>query len=113
MESTEPLPQFLPDPGVERTERLIEKQYTRFDGQRAGQGDSLTLSSGQFRRISIREKIELDQPQQLVDLGFDLIFGRTRLALHAKAKGDILEHRHVTEKSVVLENETDLTIANT
>ena len=58
------------------------------------------------------ERLELDQAQQLVDATADLRLLRPLAArLDAQPEGDVLEHRHVAEQRIVLEDEADLPLA--
>ena len=45
VEPPQPSAEIAADVGVERTERLVEEQDLRFDGERAGQRDALPLSA--------------------------------------------------------------------
>jgi hypothetical protein len=47
-------------------EGLVEKQYTRLPGERAGDCDALALSSRQGGGAALDSTLEMDQPQQLV-----------------------------------------------
>ncbi len=43
VQPAQPAPQFAPDRGVERAERLVEQQHARLDGERARQSHALAL----------------------------------------------------------------------
>ena len=112
MQAAQPAAQFLAHLGVERAEGLVEQQHLGLDGQGARQCDALPLAAGELRRIAIGQPVELHEAEQLHDPALDLGIGRTLLArLDAQAEGDILEHRHVAEQRVVLEDETDIALA--
>ena len=64
VQAAEPLPEFLPDLGVQRAERLVQQQHFRLDGQRAGQGHALPLSAGKLMRIAVGHAIQLHEFQQ-------------------------------------------------
>ena len=48
----QPAAQLLANFGIQRTERFVQQQYTRFDGQGARQGYTLPLSAGKLRRMA-------------------------------------------------------------
>ena len=109
----QPSAQFLAHLGVERAEGLVEQQHLRLDRERARQGDALALAAGELRGIAVGEAVELHELQQLVHARADLGFGRPLAPrLHAQPEGDVLEHRHVAEQRVMLEDETDLALAH-
>src|ERR1022692_214970 len=113
VELSQPAAQLLADFGIERTERLVQQQNTRLDGQGASQGYALALASGELRRVTLREILELDQFQQILDLGADFLFGWPVLAgPDSEAEGDVLKNGHVAEQRVVLEDESDLALAD-
>ena len=112
MEAAQPAAQLLADLGVEGAERLVEEQHARLHGQGAGQGHALALPAGQRGGQAVGEPVELHELEQLHDLGLDLRFRRARGARpHAQAEGHVLEHRHVAEERVVLEDEADAALA--
>ena len=57
----------LPQPPVERGERLVEQQQPRLDGQRTGQRDPLPLAAGQAGGAPVAEAGQADERQQLLD----------------------------------------------
>ena len=112
MQRAQPLPQLLPHLRIERAKRLVEQQDARLDRERAGERDALPLAAGQLAGIAVGQPVELHQIQQLLDArtnrGLVLADGAR---LHAQAKGNVFEHRHVAEQRVVLEHESDMTLA--
>ena len=98
------MPQVGAHLGVERAERLVEQQHLRVDGERAGQRHPLALAAGQLRRVAVLEPVEADDLEQLVDLPGDLGLGPLA---DRQAEGDVVAHRHVLERRVVLEDEPD------
>ena len=109
---TQPAAQVLPDLGIERAERLVEQEDARLDRQRPGERHPLPLAARKLVRIAAREALELYQPQQLHHPLANLRLGRPGPARpHAQAEGDVLEHAHVPEQRVVLEDEPDLALA--
>ena len=87
VEAPQPRAELLAHRGVERAERLVEQQHARLDRERAGQGHALALAAGELRGIAVGEALEVDEPQQLVNAGFDLLL---RLLADREAKGHVL-----------------------
>ena len=109
VQAAQPAAKLLAHFGVERAERLVQQQHPRLDGQRAGEGDALPLSTGELGGKAVAGPVQLDQLKQLVHLALDLALDGARLARSgAQAKGDVIEHRHVPEQRVVLENKAHL-----
>src|SRR6476659_8276303 len=109
---TKPAPQLLAHLGVERAERLVEQQNAGLDGAR--ERDALALAAGQLVRQPLPERAELHQLEQLIYPRANRGLGRTQTArARTQSERNILEHRHVTEKRVVLEHETDIALADT
>ena len=107
VEAAQPGAQVLAHLGVERTEGLVEQQHLRLDRQRPGQGHALALAAGELDGVALGEPVELHQLQQLVDAGGDL---RLVPLADLQPEGDVLEHRHVLEGGVVLEDEADFAL---
>ena len=105
VEAAQPRAQLLADAGVERAERLVEQQHLRLDGQRAGERHPLALAAGELARVALAEVAEADEVQQLLHAGLDLVL---RALLDGQAEADVVGHRHVLERGVVLEDEADL-----
>ena len=61
----------------------------------------------ELRGIAVAETLELNEMQQLVDALADL---RPRPPSHLESKGDVVAHRHVLERGVVLEDEADVAL---
>ncbi len=72
----QPAAQVLPHSRIQRAERLVEQQDLRLDGQRARERHALPLAAGQLRRIPLRQRLELDQPQQLLHALLDALSSR-------------------------------------
>ena len=66
VQAAQPVRAALAHLGVERSERFVQQQHLRLDGQRPGQRHALPLPAGQLRRIAVAEAVQLDQLQQLV-----------------------------------------------
>src|SRR5439155_16730901 len=81
--------------------------------ERARQGDPLALPAGELRRIACRGPIELYECEQLEHPPPDLLFVRpVAPRTDAQPERDVLEHRHMAEQCVVLEDEADLAVAH-
>ena len=104
VQPAQPRAQLLAHPRVERTERLVEQQHLRLDGERAGERHALALAARQLCRIAVRELVDLDQPEQLAHLALDLVLGTLA---DRQPEGDVVEDGHVLERRVVLEHEAD------
>ena len=64
VETPQPAAQLLPNPRVERAERLVQQQHARLDGERARKRDPLPLAAGELVRIAVGEPVELHQLEQ-------------------------------------------------
>ena len=60
VEFAQPAAEVLADFGVECTERLVEQEDLRFDGESAGEGDSLALSTRELGGEAFFVAAELD-----------------------------------------------------
>ena len=113
VQAAEPLPQFLPHPGVERAERLIQQQHFRLDGQRPGQRHALPLAAGKLVRIAMGHALQLHELQQPHHFVLDQVLARGDAPRpHPQPEGHVLEHGHVAEQGVVLEDEAHLAAAH-
>ena len=109
----QPAAQVAPHLGIEGTERFVEQQHARLDGQRAGQRHPLPLAARKLGRIALAEARELHQLQQVGDAALDLGLGRPRGARpDLEAVGDVLRHVEMAEQRVVLEHEADAAVAH-
>ncbi len=91
---------------VERAERLVEQQHPRPVDERAGQRDALALAAGELRRPAVAEVLaephhvqRLQRAPRGARLLADLLDPQPVL--------DVLEHVHVREQRVVLEDGVD------
>ena len=89
---------------VERAERLVEQQHLRLHGERARERHALPLAARQLVGVAVGEAVQVDQLEQLVDAGLDLVL---RALADAEPEGDVVPHGHVLERGVVLEHEAD------
>ena len=100
----QPAPQLLTDLGVDRGERLVQKQEPRFRSQSSGKGNPLPLSPGQLVRITLLQAVQAGERNQFLHASAHLVLRRF---LYIQAEGDIVLHRHIAEEGVILEHETD------
>src|SRR5882724_1175152 len=109
---TEPLlkplelhPHLVAQERVEVRERLVEQQHARLGDERPGEGHPLLLAAGELARVSGPERAEPHQLQHA-------LYARTQLGLPhpapAEAEGDVLEHGHVREERVRLEDQAEV-----
>ena len=112
MQRPQPLPQFLAHLRIQRAERFVEQQDARLDGEGARKRDALALAARELARIAVGEPAELHEVEQFVDtFGDGGLVRPHRARLDAQAECDILEHVHVAEQRVVLEDEADMALA--
>ena len=100
-----PLAKLRANARVESSERLVEEQNLRLGRERTREPHPLPLPSRQLGRVAMAEVLELDEVQKLVDALCDLGF---RPLAHLQSERDVVAHRHVLERSVVLEDEADV-----
>src|SRR5690606_32287840 len=109
----QPTSQLLAHLGVEGAEGLVEQQHLGLHGQRPRQGHALSLASGKLRRIAVGQPLQLDQLQQLIDPSPNFrLLGPLAPRPYAQPEGDVVEHRHVAEQRIVLEDEANLALAH-
>jgi hypothetical protein len=60
LEAAQFTPQFGPDRGVQRGERLVEQHHPRVPGQRPGQADPLALPTGELLRQPVEQAVEVE-----------------------------------------------------
>ena len=75
MQPSQPLPQLLAQLGIQSAERFIEEQYVRFDRECSRKGDTLPLSAGELRGITIGGPFELYEFEQFPDPPSNLRLG--------------------------------------
>ncbi len=92
---------------VERAERLVEQQGARVVDQRPRERDTLLLATGQLTGLAVGE---VGQPHDLEKRAHPLRRLTSRHALRARPEGDVVEHRHVGEERVVLEDRVDVAL---
>ena len=89
---------------VERCERLVEQQQARVGGQGTGKRGALRLAAGKCLRALVGV---LRQPDPLDPVRCTPAGGGLRRTAGTQPIGDVLEHRHVFEQDIVLEDEAD------
>ena len=99
---------FCTNDRIERTERLVHQQYSRFGGKRTRNPYSLLLATGQLMRKLDAEhrRIELKHRQQFIDSGIDTALFPAEQSRHGC---DILAHGTVREETVTLDRVADPT----
>ncbi len=100
--------QLFPDLGIERSEGLIEQEHFRLVGECARHGDPLLLAARELRRETIVHALQGDETQEL--LAALAALGRFHPP-HAECEFDVFSDSHVEEQRVVLEHQTDATLA--
>ena len=87
--------------GVEVRERLVEEQHLRLEDQGARDRDALLLAAGELGGEAGLEAGQADERQAVGGAGRGLAPVE---AGEAQAVGDVLDHRHVREERVGLED---------
>ena len=90
---------------VEVRERLVEEQHAGLEDERPGQRHALLLTAGELARVPSSERAEPHQLEHPLDARPQL--GRAHPA-PAKTEGDVLEHGHVREQRVRLEDQPEI-----
>ena len=91
------LPQFH----VERAQRLVQQEYGGTVDQGSGQGHSLLLSTRKLVGGALTEAAHTDDLEHVVDPFRDLALGNL---LELETVCHVVEHRHMGEQLVVLED---------
>jgi hypothetical protein len=104
MQTPQPRAQLRAHLRVERPERLVEQQHARLDRERAGERHALALAAGELRGVAVGVALEPDDGEQLAHAVGDL---RLRALADRQPEADVVAHRHVLERGVVLEDEPD------
>src|SRR5262249_26727574 len=107
VQPAQPRAQLLTDLRVERTEGLVEQEDLGLGRARPGERHALPLPAGELRRQGLLETLELHQLEQLPHAVADLSL---RPLADAQPKPDVVEHCHVAEERVVLEDEPDVAL---
>src|SRR6202035_1788423 len=92
---------LLPQLEVERAERLVQEKHGRRGRDGTRERDALALPAGELRGTTRADVGETDAIEYLARLRPALLL---RDAADAQPVLDVLEHRHVREEGVVLED---------
>ena len=90
------------DFGIQRTQRLIQKQNFRFDGDRSPQRHPLLLPAAQLGRIMGSPFAEAQKIQNFGHAIIGLLFGHFA---HFEAKSNILLHGHIRKERIRLKDD--------
>jgi len=99
---------------VEVRERFIQQKNRRAADQAPTEGDSLPLTSGEFRRESLQVRFQLEERNRFVQPLAE--FGRFRsrppeltegIIVHPPADGQVLSHIQMGDQGGMLENHAD------
>ena len=95
-------------------ERFIQQKNRRAADQAPSQGDSLPLTSGEFRRESLKVRFQLEERNRFVQPLAE--FGRFRsrppeltkvIIVHSPANRQVLSHIQMGNQGRMLENHAD------
>ena len=105
--------QFFSDLGIEGAKRFVKEKDFWFNGQCAGKGDALALTSGELAGKTLSEFGELNRLEELLDASANLRFGRALAFLsHAEAESDVLKDAQMLEERVMLKDEARLALVS-
>ena len=108
VQPAQPFAQLAAHLRVQRAERLVQQQHFRLDRQRARERHPLQLAARELRGVALGQAVQPHEPQQLLHARVDL---RLRPLSHAQPERDVVVHRHVLERRVVLEDEAHAAVA--
>jgi hypothetical protein len=97
--------QLLSEFAIERAKRLIEQQSIRLEHQCTRECDTLLLSARQFAGPARREFSQTDAFQHLQRLSAALPAGHP---FHAQREFDVVEHAHMGEQCIALEDHAEV-----
>ena len=104
----QPASKLRTDLCIDRRKRLIQKEKLRIRSQSPGKSNSLSLTTGQLTRISFLQALQPDQLYQFHNPLLNILLIRL---LHLQAKCNIIIHRHIPEKSIILEHKSNASLA--
>ena len=93
---------------VNSGKRLIQKKQLRIGSQCPCKSNSLSLTTGQLTWISFFQSF---QPDQLYQFHNPLLNIFLICLLYLQAKRNIIIHRHIPEKSIILEHKSNASLA--
>ena len=92
---------------VERAERLVEQQHLRVHHERARERDALLHAAGELRGLGLLATGQVHQLERLAGLLVALLLADLALL---EPVGDVVEHGHVREQRVGLEDRVDVAL---
>ncbi len=92
---------------IEVGQRLIEQQHAWLDDDRARQRDALLLAARELSRKLLLVSGKADQREHVADALSDHVVAPSA---HTQAVGNVLEHRKVRKKRVILEYEANVAL---
>ena len=88
-------------------QRLVEQEDRRVTDHCTAQGNTLTLTTGQSLRLTVKQVLDLQDLGSLTDALVDLVLGHLA---QLQTEGHVLVNGHVRIQSVVLENHRDVAV---
>lgn len=104
-EGEEILIELVPGEGIEGTERFIEEEQARLEGEGAGEGGAHTHATAELMGKAVEGIGEADAAGPLIGDGVSLWSG---FAAQAEGKGDIIAEAGPWEQVGVLKDKADL-----
>ena len=98
------LAHFKTQTGIEVRKRLIQEQQARILDQRAGNCNTLLLSTGKLGRLTVHQHIDMNQLRNFIST-LDTLCLRHFLCLQRET--NIAHDRHMRIQRIILENQTD------
>src|SRR5262249_35853883 len=91
---------------IERTQRLVETEDARTEGQGPAERDPLRLAAAQPWRLALEQAFQAEQIRQLHDAPLDILRAPTP---HLQRKRQVPAHRHGLKEGSILRHVTDAT----
>ena len=88
-------------------QRLVEQEDRRVTDHCTAQGNTLTLTTGQSLRLTVKQVLDLQDLGSLTDALVDLVLGHLA---QLQTEGHVLVNGHVRVQSVVLEDHRDVAV---
>ena len=104
----QPASKLCTDLRINGSKRLIQEKQLRIRSQCPGKSNSLSLTPGQLAWISFLQPLQADQLYQLHNPLLNILLVRL---LHLQTKCNIIIHRHIPEKSIILEHKSNASLA--
>ena len=96
---------ILPQPEIQRAQRLVQQQHLGAVHQRPGDGHPLLLSAGELVNAALFKALQADHLQHFRHPLLHLVLGHLG---DAQAEGDVLKHVQMGKQGVFLEHGVDL-----